>query len=363
MTKPVVKNTTLDEQQTQSKKKSGASLRRKDQASVGKPDAVPTQSHGSQIPEEQTILITGIGRQISRLLAKRLAEKYSVIGIGRKGWVGGKPGNVKAYSIELDRNRAEDHFRRQPIHTVVHFEYVHSPRLSSALRHRVNVSGTMRLLEFCLKYGVKKVIVLSTAHIYGALPDNHVFISEEDPVRAEQDYSALHQVIEVDTYVRSWMYRYKDIQTIILRPCNIIGPTIHNSMTRYLRRDFCPTLLGFDPMMQFIHEEDLVEAAVLAVEHPSAEGLFNLAGKGVIPLSKAIAEAGGTIIPVPHPLVYLSIKVLWSFGLSLFPSPEVDYLRYPCIVSSERAENMLGFEPRYSLLETLRCLNRQRHYF
>jgi UDP-glucose 4-epimerase len=218
----------------------------------------------------------------------------------------------------------------------------------------------MRLLEFCRKYGVKKVVVLSTAHLYGALPDNHAFIEEDDPIRAEQEYSALHQVIEVDTYVRSWMYRYKDVKAVIFRPCNIVGPTITNSMVQYLTRDFSPTLFGFDPVMQFIHEDDLTEAVAMAVEKEDVSGVFNIAGPGVIPLSKAIKEAGGKVLPIPHPLVYLSINVLWSLGLSLFPSPEVDYLRYPCIVSVERAEKILGFQPQFSLMETLRCLRDRR---
>jgi UDP-glucose 4-epimerase len=303
----------------------------------------------------QTVLITGIGRQLGKILAKRLDESCRVVGLGRKEWIGGKPSSIKADAVSLERNRAEDLFRRQSVDTVVHLEYVHSPGLPVATRYRINVVGTMRLLEFCRKYGVKKVVVLSTAHVYGALADNHPFIEEEDPVRAEQDYSALRQVIEVDTYVRSWMYRYRDIRTVILRPCNIVGPTIRNSMIRYLGRRACVTLLGFDPMMQFIHEEDMAEALALAVEKKNAAGIFNIAGPGVIPLSRAIREAGAVSIPVFHPLVYGSTKVLWPLGL---PSPEIDYLRYPCLVATKRAEKILGFKPRYSLLETIRSVRR-----
>lgn len=320
----------------------------------------PKKKQKKSIKKEKTVLVTGIGRKIGRLVAKRLDRSYNVIGIGKKGWSGGKPRSIKAHAIELDRNRAEDYFRRQPIDTVVHLEYVHSPKLSSSTRYRVNVGGTMRLLEFCRKYGVKKVIVLSTSHIYGAAPENHAYIGEDDPAIAEQDYSALQQVIEVDTYVRSWMYRYPEIKTIILRPCNIIGPTVNNSMVQYLTRDFCPTLFGFDPMMQFIHEEDFVEAVAEAVANDEATGPFNIAGIDVIPLSKAINEAGGKVVPIFHPFVYFSIDILWAIGLSWLPSPEVDYLRYPCIVSTERAEKILGFHPQYSLLETLRCLRDRR---
>ena len=203
---------------------------------------------------------------------------------------------------------------------------------------------------------MKKIVVLSTAHIYGAGPGNHAYIKEDDPAIAEQDYSALQQVIEVDIYARSWMYRYPSIKTIILRPCNIVGPAINNSMVQYLSRDVCPMLFGFDPMMQFIHEDDLVEGITKAVENEAAAGVFNLAGPDVIPLSRAIKEAGGSILPVPHPLVYLFNNLLWSFNLSPFPSPEIDFLRYPCIVSTERAEKILGFVPQYSILETLRSL-------
>jgi UDP-glucose 4-epimerase len=306
--------------------------------------------------QRRKVLITGIGRQLGKILAKRLDPTCEVIGMGRKDWVGGKPSGIRADAVALDRSKAEDCFRRQAIDTVIHLEYVHSPKLPAEERYRINVGGTMRLLDFCRKYDVRKVIVLSTAHVYGALPDNHPYIEEEDPIRAEQDYAALRHVIEADTYVRSWMYRHKDIRTVILRPCNIVGPTIRNSMTRYLRRRYCPTLLGFNPMMQFIHEEDMSEAVALAVEKRQAAGIFNIAGSGFTPISDAIREAGGMPVPFLHPLIYTSIKILWPLGLTTFPSPEIDYLKYACIVSTKRAEKILGFQPRYSLLETIGSL-------
>jgi len=320
------------------------------------PAARPSRTPG----RHRTVLITGIGRQIGRIVAKRLDRSFDVIGIGQREWVGSRPESINASPVALERNLAEDYFRRQPIDTVVHLEYVHSPRMPAEERHRINVVGTMRILDFCHKYRVKKVVILSTAHIYGALHDNHPYLDEEDPVRAGQDYAALRHMIEIDTYARSWMYRFRDVKTVILRPCNIIGPTIRNSMTRYLGRTLCPTLLGFDPMMQFVHEEDLAEAVALAVERPGAAGILNVAGDGVIPLSHAVREAGGRCVPFPHPLVYASVRLLWPLGLTALPSPEIDYLMYSCIVSTRRAGRELGFRPRYSLLETLRSVRAGR---
>ena len=83
---------------------------------------------------------------------------------------------------------------------------------------------------------------------------------------------------------------------------NTLGYYVHSAIGRYLRQRYVPTILGFNPMMQFIHEEDVAEAVALALQK-GAHGVFNVAGPGAVPLKVAISETGGTAVPLPEAIV------------------------------------------------------------
>jgi hypothetical protein len=92
------------------------------------------------------------------------------------------------------------------------------------------------------------------------------------------------------------------VTTAILRPVNTLGYYVHSAIGRYLRQGYVPTILGFNPMMQFIHEEDVAEAVALALQK-GVHGVYNVAGPGAVPLKVAIQETGGTAIPLPEAII------------------------------------------------------------
>jgi UDP-glucose 4-epimerase len=141
---------------------------------------------------------------------------------------------------------------------------------------------------------------------------------------------------------------------VILRPVHILGQ-VKNAPSNYLRLPTVPTLLGFDPMVQMIHEQDVAEAIMCALT-PGARGIYNIVGPGEVPLSVALQELGRRTVPVPHPMA----KPIWSLafrlGLSTFPAAEFDFIRYVCMVDGKRAVNELGYRPRHSLRDTIRAV-------
>ena len=109
--------------------------------------------------------------------------------------------------------------------------------------------------------------------------------------------------IEVEDYVRSFDRRRPDVAVTVLRLANQVGPTVDNPLTRYFELPVCPTVLGFDPRLQFLHEEDTAEVLRRATLGPAQRGTFNVAGDGVVLLSQAIRIAGKPPLPIPEPLV------------------------------------------------------------
>jgi len=113
-----------------------------------------------------------------------------------------------------------------------------------------------------------------------------------------------------------------------------------------------PTLMGFDPMIQVVHQDDIVHAIDRALA-PGVRGIFNIAGPEPVPLSGALKTLGRATLPVPHPFASSVLRRLWRYHLSSFPAPELDHIKYVCMVDDRRARAQMGYTPRRSLQETI----------
>ena len=247
------------------------------------------------------------------------------------------------HQVDIRRHKAEEVFRKGRLKALIHMGIMHDPRMSAEDHHSFNVLGTTRVLDYCVKYGIRKVVVLSSANVYGPAPSNSNFLPEDAPLMAAERFSDVRDLIAVDMYAQSFFYRHPDIETVVLRPVHI-----------YLRLERPWSLLGFDPMIQLIHYEDVCRA-LLAALRPSVRGVYNVVGPGEIPLSMALKELGHEPVPVPHLMARPLLKRLFSWHLANFPPPELDYLQYNCTVDGARFAKEVGFTPEHSLKETIRA--------
>jgi UDP-glucose 4-epimerase len=303
----------------------------------------------------RTVLVTGISGNLGRALAKLLHTETHVVGVDRRPFPG-KPKDIDHHQVDLRKARVDDAFRRHHVEAVIHLGIMHDPRMPFSEAHSFNVLGTHKLLDLCVRHGVRKVVVLSSANVYGPMPENSNFLPEETPLMAADRFSDVRDLIELDMYAQSFMWRHPEIETVILRPVNIVGPTVRNAPSNYLRLERPLTVMGFDPMIQLIHEEDVCRALVLALR-PGARGVYNVTGPGEVPLSAALRELGREPVPFPHLLVRPLLRRLFDAGVSSFPPDEVDHIQYLCVVDGSRAVRELGWAPRYSLRETIRSVS------
>ena len=146
------------------------------------------------------IIITGIAGRLGRLLARRLHRDLDggrIIGIDRREFPG-RPRDVEHVKVDLRWKKARDIFRGEDVRALIHMGLMHDPRMTQADHHSWNVQGTGRLLDACASYGVPKVIVLSSANVYGPRPDNPQFLTEDAPLIAGHHFPAIRDLIEVD---------------------------------------------------------------------------------------------------------------------------------------------------------------------
>lgn len=303
------------------------------------------------------VLITGIVGRMGLLLARRLHRQGPVMGIDRRRFEG-KPEDIAHHQFDVRRRKTRDIFRAGGIKAVVHLGVMHNPRESDKTHHEWNVAGLQKLLEYLSQYRVPKLVVLSSATLYGPSPDNPQFLSEEAPLLGAQNFSQIRDLVEVDMLAQSFFWKHPELETVILRPCHILG-RVRNGSSNYCRMERPITLMGFDPMMQVIHERDVVEAITLALR-PGIRGIFNLRGPGELPLSRMLRMLGKRPIAAPGPLMKGLMRGLWSSRATSFPTPELDHLRYVCMVDDTRARKELGFTPKYDIEQTLRAVFAER---
>ena len=298
----------------------------------------------------ERLLITGIAGGQGRLVAKRVAGDFEVRGVDRVPWEG-HPSQIAVHTMDLRKKKFEDIFRRERPTAVVHLAFVRHFRSDPMVRHEINVAGTKRLLECCAEYGVKKLVVLSSSYVYGALPENPYYMDEDTALNVSRHYPDIRDLAEVDTLCTTFLWKYPEIATAILRPVNTLGYYVHSAIGAYLKLRYVPTVLGFNPMLQFIHEEDVAEAIARTLE-TGVRGVFNVVGPGAVPLKVAIRETGGTAVPLLEIAARTIIERLFRVGLYHLPSAALDFVKYPCTIDGRRFRSATKFKPLFSLPET-----------
>jgi UDP-glucose 4-epimerase len=307
---------------------------------------------------KQVVVVTGISGNLGRTLTKLLHRTERIVGLDRRPFPGA-PKDVELFQLDLRKKKAEDVFRIHEVKAVIHMGIMHDPRMSSEEHHSFNVVGTTRVLDAVAKYGVKKVVVLSSADVYGPSPDNSNFLSEDAPLMAASRFSGVRDLIEVDMLAHGFFWRHPDIETVILRPVHIVGPTIRNAPSNYLRLRYPWVLAGFDPMLQLIHQEDAARAMVEALR-PGLKGVYNVVGPGEVPLSAVLRELGRTPIPVPHPIARPLLGTLFRYRLANFPPPELDHIQFLCMVDGSRWTQDVGWVPQHSMKDSIRSVDGER---
>jgi UDP-glucose 4-epimerase len=266
---------------------------------------------------------------------------------------GQKTQHAEVDLTDLDaEQRVAEVLRAEAVDTVVHLAFHDNPTHHPDLSHTLESVGTMRLLNACRASRVTKFVLWSQTALYGASPKNPCFLEESRPLLADAREPYFRDKLQAERDVLEFGLPGRGRVVTILRTAPIIGPHIDNFVARYLGQPAVPTILGFDPLMQFLHEADAVAALKRAIS-ADAHGVFNIAGDGVLPLSKAVHLVGRRRLPLTRSLAHLTIGALWVARRSPFPPAFLDYVQYACVADTDAARRLLGFVPMYSAREAL----------
>lgn len=296
--------------------------------------------------DSEVVLVTGIVGALAQSVARALREQgHRVVGVDYRPMPvrNRLPDGVTVYRASYDKTRIEEPFRRHRPSMVLHLGRVGDLKEGAGLRFDLNVVGNQRITSMCLKYGTRRMVVLSTFHIYGADALNHTPICEGDPLRAGPGFPEIADAIQLDNQAVMDMYRHPQLQTVVLRPTNVIGPIIQNAMSRFLRQRTLPVMMGFNPMVQFVHERDLTQA-ILAAAHSTPIGIFNVAGQSAMPWRTAVHIAGARAMPTPSTVARLYLRASGILTATL-PPYLINFIKHPCVISDEALRRTFDWAP------------------
>ena len=218
--------------------------------------------------------------------------------------------------------------------------------------HEINVIGTMNLFAAASASGstVRDVVVKSSTLVYGAAPQDPVWFSEETRRSKPPKSMVERSLLEVESYVRDFAVDNPHVTVAMLRFSNVLGPDITTSLAKALELPLVPSLFGYDPRFQFVHEEDVVRAILYVLEH-QVQGIYNVAGDGLLPWSEVANICGRRTIPLPPFGTGLLSRPLARLGIEL-PPELLDLLRYGRGVDNRRLKRA-GFDYRFTSAGTV----------
>jgi UDP-glucose 4-epimerase len=213
--------------------------------------------------------------------------------------------------------------------------------------HEINVIGTMNLFAAASSPGstVRDVVVKSSAYVYGSAREDPVWFTEENP-RSHPPETRVEQSLEaVEGYVRDFAEDNPHVNVTLLRFSNVLGPDMVTPLSRALELPMVPSLFGFDPRFQFVHEDDVVRSLLFVLAN-RLPGIYNVAGDGLLPWSEVARLCGKRTFPlVPYGAAIAALPLRLA-GVEL-PEEVIPLLRYGRGIDNRRLKRA-GFEYRYT---------------
>lgn len=303
----------------------------------------------------KVVLITGVADYWGARVAARLARIPGLRVLGLDS-------NMPRHKVEgMDFIQTDirnpllvDLLKVEQVDTICHLTFNERRRKSEA-DFDLNVMGTMKVFGAAREAGVRKIVLKSSTDVYGASPSNPAFLPESWPLQGNKQYGYTSYRIEIEAFAQGFSKQFADEMLVTtLRFANIVGPTAVTPMTKLLSQTITPTLLGFNPLLQIIHEDDVVEALAHAVLE-DVPGVFNIGTAEPQPLLRMLRLVHNIDVPILHPLAYWSVRLLRGTPLkpvAYFPLG-LDYLRYRWVGDVQKMEQSFGFEPTHTAVDTI----------
>ncbi|MCK4793819.1 MAG: NAD-dependent epimerase/dehydratase family protein [Desulfobacteraceae bacterium] len=245
-------------------------------------------------------------------------------------------------------------FVENEVDIAVHLAFILRPTRNRAFTRQIDVEGMMNFTQACKQANVKHILYLSSHTVYAAHYDNPIPITEDSPPRPLHDFQYSWDKAKAEQILRDFGASCGNITITILRSCPVIGPNAANSAPTLM---FKPPVMigvaGFDPPMQFVHEDDLIKLIEVFLTQKKG-GIFNVAGDEGLTYGEVVKLVRKRMLRLPERLLKLLMLISWAMHLQNDSPPSgLEFIKYPPLVSTERLKKEIEFEFQYSTKEAL----------
>ncbi|MFF7141418.1 NAD-dependent epimerase/dehydratase family protein [Streptomyces nodosus] len=309
----------------------------------------------------KVVLVTGVARRLGGRFVRRIQRDPEVDRVVAVDAVPPEQqlGGADFVRADIRQPTIARVLAEHSVDTVVHLDVTGTP-LGSGSRTTVketNVIGTMQLLGACQKSPtVKRLVVKSSTNVYGSAPRDPAVFTETTPPKSLPSGGFAKDAVEVEGYVRGFARRRPDVAVCVLRFANILGPYADSPLASYFSLPVLPTVLGYDPRLQFVHEDDVIEVLRIGAHEARRgtlnSGTFNVAGDGVLLLSQCARRLGRPTVPLLLPVVTWAGSTMRTLGMTDFSPEQIRLLTHGRVVETVQLHETLGYRPEYTTAET-----------
>jgi nucleoside-diphosphate-sugar epimerase len=302
------------------------------------------------------IAITGAARGLGLALTTRLAEAPHV---GRVVAIDGNRGDVSGVTWRIvDVRDPALAGRLADVDVIVHTDVDLSPDTDGRNRRAFNVRGAQTVLTAAAAGGVGRLVLVTSAMVYGARPDNPVPLAEDAPIGADSDDSVVGDLLEIEHLAERSARAHPGLEVSIARPAALVGDDVDTLSTRHFEAPRLLAVKGCAAPWQFCHIDDLVSALELAAAG-QVTGAFAVGSDGWLDQAEVEEMAGLRRIELPAGLTFAAVQRLHRAGITPAPVADLHYVVYPWVVDCKTLRQA-GWQPSYDNASALQVLLDQR---
>lgn len=294
----------------------------------------------------EKIVVTGasgsVGRRVTDALAA--ADDVEVVAVDVRHRRG-RPGTIVAERLDLRRDDLKPVFEHAT--TVVHLASSFEPRNDGVDTAHVDIDATRRVLDAAGSAGVRRLVLLSSAMVYGAWAANPIPLTEDAPIRPNPEFSFGVVKAQIEQLAQEWRSTHPDTEVVVLRPTTALAEGEATWVARSLRAATAIDVEGQDPPLQFLHLDDLAAAVVLATRG-GMDGPYNVAPDGSVD-GETCRELAGRVprVRLPEEAAEGVGRFRWRHRLAPTPPGITAYTAYPWVIANDRLRDA-GWSPEFT---------------
>ena len=302
------------------------------------------------------VAVTGAAQGLGHALTARLAASDR---IGRVVAIDDHRGDVTGVTWRVvDVRDPALAGRLTGVDVVVHTDVDLAPDTDARARRAFNVRGAQTVLTAAAAGRVGRAVLVTSAMVYGARPDNPVPLDESAPPAADLDGSVVGDLLEIEQLARRSAAAHPGLDVTVVRPAGLGGDGIQTPATRPVEAPRLLTVKGTRPRWQFCHVDDLVSALELTAAG-ELTGSFAVGCDGWLEQEDVEEISGLRRLELPAGLTFGTVQRLHRAGLTPVPVVDLNFIVYPWVVDC-RALRDAGWRPQHGNAEAFRILLDQR---